>query len=271
MGSRNESYRATGFAETLGFVVVMLLGIGLIIAVVTQFPKDINGGVAFALMIALSLPTIAALLFYTRGMDRRRARRAAAVLGPLGFTCFTEPTVEQQTQAVTTIGRMAMLAEAPAYVSWVMRRTTPAGDAVVMRHARVVGSGKGARELVTAVAAASMARPGATSGVWLTRTGWHQRRDDARTGVQDIQLGDAQLDPAFRIQAHDVAEPARVLGLPGVRDLIATGPARESWAITTTHAMCIFTADTTPDGLGVMLRRAERMAELAAGNGRLGT
>jgi hypothetical protein len=264
MGSGNESYRATGFAETIGFIVVMLLGIAVMIAVVAQFPKDINGGVAFGLMIALTLPTFGALLFYVRGMDRRRARRAAAVLGPLGFTCFTEPTVEQQTQAATTIGRMAMLAEAPAYVSWVMRRTTPAGETVVIRHARVVGSGKGARELVTMVAAAPMARPGATSGVWLTRTNFLQRRDDARTKVQDIQLGDAGLDAAFRIQAHDVGEPARVLALSGVRDLILAGPAKESWAITPDHAICIFAADTTPSGLGVMLRRAERMAELSS-------
>ena len=50
-----------------------------------------------------------------------------------------------------------------------------------------------------------------------------------------------------------------------VRDLIAAGPAKESWAITPDHAMCIFAADTTPGGVGVMLRRAERMAELARG------
>ena len=58
MGSGNESYRATGFAETLGFVVVMLLGIGLLIAVITQFPKDINGGVAVGVMSEILVGSI---------------------------------------------------------------------------------------------------------------------------------------------------------------------------------------------------------------------
>jgi hypothetical protein len=280
--SSNETYRATGAAATFKFVVVTLLGIAAITVVMTQLPKDVNGALAFGLMVGMALVLALVLFVVVRGGDRRHARAVEAVLAREGFAFCLDPTLEQQTQAVTTIGRLALLAQAPAYVTWVARRTTTttatatatagkmgeaAGESVVLRHAQVVGSGKGTHEVVTMVAAVpTPSRAGQpVDGVWLTRTNWLQRRDDARTGAPDIQLGEKSWDDAYRIQAHDAGAPARLLAIPGARELIAAGPARESWAITPTHTLCIFGADTTPDGVAVMLRRATRMAALAAG------
>jgi hypothetical protein len=274
--SSNETYRATGAAATFKFVVVTLLGIAAITVVMTQLPKDVNGALAFGLMVGMALVLAVVLFVVVRGGDRRHARAVEAVLAREGFAFCLDPTLEQQTQAVTTIGRLALLAQAPAYVSWLARRTTTtattttageAGESVVLRHAQVVGSGKGTHEVVTMVAAVpTPSRAGQpVDGVWLTRTNWLQRRDDARTGAPDIQLGEKSWDDAYRIQAHDAAAPARLLAIPGARELIAAGPAKESWAITPTHTLCIFAADTTPDGVAVMLRRATRMAALAAG------
>ena len=258
--SESEKYRAIGAGATFIFVLVALLGIGVIVAVVSLLPKDINGGAAFGVMIGMSLPTIAALFLLTRGMDRRHARRVGRRLAPDGFTLIDAPTLEQQTTVSDDVVRMLMLPAAPVYVSWIARKPTPKGDVVVVRHAHVVGSGKGTREIVQMIASVPLTRQ--APGVWLTHTGWLQRRDDARHDVQDIQLGEPAWDDAYRIQAHDPAAPARLLALPGVREHIGAGPSRESWAITGTHAICTFSADTTPDGVATMTRRATRMAEL---------
>jgi len=133
--SESEKYRAIGAGATFIFVLVALLGIGVIVAVVSLLPKDINGGAAFGVMIGMSLPTIAALFLLTRGMDRRHARRVGRRLAPDGFTLIDAPTLEQQTTVSDDVVRMLMLPAAPVYVSWIARKPTPKGDVVVVRHA----------------------------------------------------------------------------------------------------------------------------------------
>jgi len=100
--SESEKYRAIGAGATFIFVLVALLGIGVIVAVVSLLPKDINGGAAFGVMIGMSLPTIAALFLLTRGMDRRHARRVGRRLAPDGFTLIDAPTLEQQTTVLVS-------------------------------------------------------------------------------------------------------------------------------------------------------------------------
>jgi hypothetical protein len=264
--SSNETYRATGAAATLRFIITIALGIAAIIVVMTQLPSDVNGGLAFGMMLAMGIVLAIVLFFVVRGGERRHARAVETLLAVDGFTFHIDPTLEQQTEAAATIGRLALLTPAAAYVSWLARRTTAQGDSVVLRHAQLIGEGEGAQELVTMVVAVPTprARVRAVEGVWLTRRSRHDRRAAEQMGAAGIPIGEPGWDDAYHIQAADPGAPARLLASPGVRELIAAGPAQESWAVTPTHTLCIFAADTTPAGIAIMLGRATRMAELAA-------
>ena len=262
MSGPRDTYRQTGALERVQFVLVLLLWTALIIAVMAQLPDDINGGLAFGLMIALGALAIVPLLALTRWQDRRRAERMRTGLAALGLTVEVKPTQRERQAALDRIGKLALLRDAPDEIQWIARGAVDGQPVTALRHSYLGGSGENTRDHVSTVVAMPIgdARP----GLWLTRTNRATTTRDLDAGYgQDVQIGDPWFDENFRIMSHDPESLTRLLTNP-VKLHIAHGPKKESWTIGWGWVVCIFGADTDADGIAAMIRRTRRLAELTA-------
>jgi hypothetical protein len=243
-------------------VLVFLLWTALMIAVASQFPKDINGGLAFGIMIALGALAMSSLVWLIRWQNRRRARRMRDTLASRGLTVEVSPTERERQATLERLGKLALLREAPDEIHWIARGSVDGQPVTALRHAYLAGSGRYAREHVSTVVAMPIGDP--RPGLWLMRTNFSTTQRNLDSGYrQDVQIGDAWFDKNFRIMTHDADAPGRILTNP-VKQHIANGPWRESWTVGWGWVVCIFGADTNADGIAAMIRRTRTLAELVA-------
>lgn len=151
-------------------------------------------------------------------------------------------------------------------MGWLARKRVDDRDMIVMRHSHYAGDDRYAYERISTVVALAIGdtRP----GVWLTRTNSVTERREKWLGhTQDLRIGEAWLDANFRVQSHDESSLNRIL-TPAVRQFIAAGPYKESWTVGYGYIVCVFGANTSPEGVDTMIGRVMVMRELMEQNAR---
>jgi hypothetical protein len=255
-----KTYREIGRGENFEFAAILVAWWGGIIVVFSIVPDSINGGLAFGLMVALGGLAMLPLMFLSRWQRKRRVSRIKAALAREGFVFHDHPTEKERKAVLEEFCGLALLRNDSDYVDWIARKTIGARQVTILRHSHLDGSGDLAYDRTSTVVATRVRD--ARSGVWITRTNALTARRDSDAGYhQDFQIGDAWFDQNFRIQCQNPADVARLLTAP-VKQYMATGPWKESWTIGWGYVLCIFGADTTADGIIVMIARVNAMIDL---------
>lgn len=259
-----ETYRASGCLWMIGLIVVLGLGTGATIAVISMLPQDVHGGLATGIMVGIVLFSTAIALLYGVSTARRSKQSAEALLSENGFTFISELNDAQRAQLLTGVGRWAHVRETPSDLTWAAIKEMPAGQAVVFHHQYTTGSGKTTQLHTRIVVALPVQRD--MHMVSAFRRNFFERRIDRKYGVQDIEIGEPKFDKRFCVQCVEPALATRVLS-DRIRELMMTGPKQESWVFTPSHVLCVFAEEASARSVGVMIRRTKIMIDLLARTG----
>jgi hypothetical protein len=222
-------------------------------------PHDVHGGLVVAIMVGLVALAFAPMGAVARWHDGRRVARVAGALSRDAFAVSRRPADGERRTVLEELGELARLRNGQ-HVSWIAHKSIRGREVTVLRHHQLAGA-KGFWHGDTSIVVA-MPSDDPRPGVWLIRTNATMAlRDAAIGGEQDLRFGDAWFDRNFRIHSRDPDSLTRIL-TPAVRELIATGPAQESWTIGYGYVICVFGADTTARGIGVMIERTHQLVEL---------
>lgn len=261
MDLREQRYKsASGCGSFVVVILLLALGTAASIQLIRLLPNRAENWIAttaWGIMIGIGLITAVCLAVVMHRMAKASARRLAAALAAEGFVATLEPTPEELAPLQELLQPIAMFEG--GNIQWFARSRSSAGDALIVQHSHITGSGKSTHEHFRTIVAWPTNTPN-VPWLWMRRPKAGKYRLSGTPDVPDVLVGDAAFDKAFLIQCPGHPDAPRHLLTPEIRAFILAGPKRESWVIARGYTACIFHNNVKADALLTMLRRARTLA-----------